>query len=236
MSFYLIGTGLNEKSLTSEALEIIKESDRVYLENYTVDFPYEKSLLEREIGKEIEELSREEVESEEFIENAKEKNISLLVYGDSLSATTHSELILTCRKKDIHFRIVHNASILTAIAETGLQLYKFGKTTSMPSWKNNWKPDSFVDIVKQNLSIQAHTLLLVDISLGIEDAKEQLKISLNNYSLEIDKIIVCSNLGVDSRIQYDSLNNISDEIKSPYCFIIPSELHYIEEEFLESFE
>lgn len=229
---YLIGTGLNENSLSLEALELIKNSDEVYLENYTVNFPYDAKILEEKIGKKIKELSREKVESEELIKNAKEKNVSLLVYGDALSATTHSELILSCKKNKIPFKIIHNASVLTAIAETGLQLYKFGKTASMPTWKENWKPDSFIEILKQNLSIEAHTLILIDISLSIENAKNQLKESLKNHNLDIDKIIVCSELGNKSKIIYDKLENISDEIKSPYCFIVPAKLHFLEEEFL----
>jgi len=233
MTFNLIGTGLNEKSLTLEALELIKNSDHVYLENYTVDFPYDKKVLEKVTGKKIEELPREKVESEEFIKNAKKQDISLLVYGDSLSATTHSELILTCKKNNVPFKIVHNASVLTAIAETGLQLYKFGKTASMPTWKENWKPDSFVELIKQNLSIQAHTLLLVDIALPIEKAKMQLKESLENHKLEVGKVVICSELGVDSQIQYDKINKLSDKIESPFCFIIPAKLHFLEEEFLE---
>jgi diphthine synthase len=233
MTFNLIGTGLNEKSLTIEAIEAIKKSKEVYLENYTVDFPYDKKLLEEVVGKKILELPREKVESEEILSNAKKEDVSLLVYGDSLSATTHSELILACKKKKIPYKIFHNASVLTAIAECGLQLYKFGKTASMPTWRDNWKPDSFLDLVKQNLSIDAHTLLLVDIALPIEKAKEQLKESLKNQNIKLDKIIVCSELGVKSRIEYNSIDKISNKLKSPFCFIIPTKLHFLEEEFLK---
>jgi len=234
MTFNLIGTGLNEKSITLEALELIKKSKKVYLENYTVDFPYEKAKLEKTIKKKIEELPREKVESEDFIKQAKKEDISLLVYGDSLSATTHSELILSCKKNKIPFKIVHNASVLTAIAETGLQLYKFGKTASMPTWKDNWKPESFTDLIKQNLSIQAHTLLLVDIALPMEKAKQQLIESFKNQNISIDKIIICSNLGNKSNLIYDKIENLSNKIKQPFCFIIPSKLHFLEEEFLKN--
>jgi diphthine synthase len=235
MTFNLIGTGLNEKSITLETLELIKKSKKVYLENYTVDFPYKKSELEKTIKKKIEELQRERVESEDFIKQAKKEDISLLVYGDSLSATTHSELILSCKKNKIPFRIVHNASVLTAIAETGLQLYKFGKTASMPTWKDNWKPESFTDLIKQNLSIQAHTLLLVDIALSMEKAKQQLVETFKNQNISVGKIVVCSELGVGSKIIYDEVGKLSNKIKSPYCFIIPAKLHFLEEEFLKSF-
>ncbi len=233
MTFNLIGTGLNEKSLTLEALELIKDTDHIYLENYTVDFPYDKKILEKVTGKKIEELPREKVESEEFIKNAKKQNISLLVYGDALSATTHSELILSCKKNKVPFNIVHNASIMTAIAETGLQLYKFGKTASMPTWKDNWKPDSFAQLIEKNLSMDAHTLLLVDIALPIEKAKIQLKEALQNHKLKIEKIVACSELGVNSKIQYDKIEKVSNKVKSPFCFIIPGKLHFLEEEFLE---
>lgn len=252
----LIGTGLNENALTAEALEAIKASDEVYLENYTVDFPYTIEQLEKTVNKaacsmrksdtqsegltngeiKILPLNRSEVEDESIIEKAKDKTISLLVYGDSLSATTHTQLLLACKKANVQFKVFHNASILTAIAETGLQLYKFGKTSSMPTWTDSWKPDSFMDYIKQNQSIGAHSLLLVDIGLPIDKAVEQLKQATENHESKIDKIIVCKNLGTEnSQILYDKLEKIkSSDIKSPFCFIIPSELQEMEKEFLES--
>lgn len=230
----LIGTGLNENSLTVEALEAIKASDEVYLENYTVDFPYTLEQLETSTGVKIQKLNRSEVENESIIEKAKDKNISLLVYGDSLSATTHTQLILACKKANVEHQIFHNASILTAIAETGLQLYKFGKTSSMPTWTENWKPESFMDYIKQNQSIQAHSLLLIDIALPIEKAIEQLKQAAENHEVTLDKILVCKNLGTkNAQIIYDKMENIKN-IKPPFCFIIPSELQEFEKEFLKS--
>ena len=62
MTFYLIGLGLNEKSLSLEALDVLKKSKEIYLENYTVEFPYKKEELEKTIGKKISELGREQVE------------------------------------------------------------------------------------------------------------------------------------------------------------------------------
>ena len=52
---------------------------------------------------------------------------------------------------------------MTTIAETGLQLYKFGKTASIPFWTENHKPESFFDYLEQNQSIGAHTLCLLDL-------------------------------------------------------------------------
>ena len=49
---YLIGIGLNEKSFSLETAEIVKKCKKVYLEAYTVDFPYEFSELEKSIDAE----------------------------------------------------------------------------------------------------------------------------------------------------------------------------------------
>jgi diphthine synthase len=234
MTLNLIGLGLNENSITVEALKAVQESDEIYLENYTVDFPYKLETLEKSLNVKITPLKRELVEDESVIKKAKAKKISLLIYGDSLSATTHTQLIMACKREKVECKIFHNASILTAIAETGLSLYKFGKTSSMPTWTKSWQPDSFMEYIKQNQSIGAHSLLLVDIALPIEKAIDQLKQAIKNHEMKIDKIVVCKNLGTkNAQIIYDKINNIKD-IASPFCFIIPSDLQEFEKEFLES--
>jgi len=58
-----------------------------------------------------------------------------------LTATTHISLIEEAKRCGVKYKIIYNASILDAVAETGLQLYKFGKVTSMPNGK------SFLQIV-----------------------------------------------------------------------------------------
>ncbi len=175
MTLNLISTGLNLKSPSLEALETIKKCKAVYLENYTVEFPYSIKQLEKTIKKKVIQLDREQTESEDILKQAKKQNIALLVYGDALSATTHISLILACKKNKIPYKIIHSESIFTVITETGLQLYKFGKTASLPAWKEHYKPTSFADIIKQNQSIKAHTLLLVDIGLTSKQALEQLE-------------------------------------------------------------
>lgn len=234
MVFYLIGLGLNERSISLEAAEICKKADKIYLENYTVDFPYDIKKLEREIGK-IESLNREAVEGEKFVDDAKKKDIVLLVYGSPLAATTHISLILKCKEAEIEYRIIQNASIMDAIAETGLQLYKFGKTASMPAWKKSFTPDSFLDILKENISIKAHTLLLIDISLNSKEALEQLKKASEKKEMNLDKIILFSKAGTrESKIFYDTLENLQKKkIEFPFCIIIPTEMHFIEQEALE---
>jgi len=240
MTFHLIGLGLDINTISVEARLALKECKKIYLENYTVDFPYDTGELDRKVGKTIEHLGRKEVESEEFLKDAKDDEIALLVYGDSLSATTHTQLIITCKRQNIPFKVYHNASILTAVAQTGLQLYKFGKTASMPKWdkEKNYTPTSFMNYYKENDSIKAHTLLLTDIGLDINHAMFQLQKACNIEGFELNKnIIIISKAGLkDQKIYYDNIARLSKvNIEKPFCIIIPSELHFIEEEALEEF-
>jgi len=235
MTFYLIGLGLDLKSISVEALDILKKCDKIYLENYTVNFPYRIEDIEDIIGREIAELEREDVENESIVDESKKQDIALLVYGNPLSATTHISLVLRAKKKKIDYKIIHSESVLTAIAETGLQLYKFGKTASMPKFSKGYEPDSFFDIILQNEKIKAHTLLLTDIGLSLSDAINQLKEICDKRNICIDKLVVCSRLGTsNSKIYYDTIDKlIKKDINMPFCIIIPSELHFIEKEALD---
>jgi diphthine synthase len=231
---YIIGLGLNNKSLSLEAAEALKQCEQVYLENYTVEFPYEIEELEKIIGKNIEKLERQEVESpKQLFEQAKKQDIALFVYGSPLFATTHISLIEEGKKNKVKTKVLYNASAFDAIAETGLQLYKFGKIASMPEFEG----ESFIDIVKENQSINAHSLILIDIGLKFEDALEKLEKGLNNKGLEIKKIVVCSKLGTDdSKTYYNTIEELKDKkVQAPFCIILPGKLHFIEEEVLNSF-
>ncbi len=237
MAFYLIGTGMNKNSISTDALETLKFCNKIYLENYTVNFPYSIKKLESQYNLKIKELDRTKIEDESVIQDAKNKNIALLVYGDTLSATTHMQLIIECKKQKIPYQIFHNASILTTIAETGLSLYKFGKTSSMPNWTEHTnKPTSFMDYIKENQSIKAHTLILTDIGLEIKNAINQLQESSQKTDISLpEKIAAISNAGTENqKIFYDTLDNLKNKnISMPFCLIIPTKLHFIEEEAIE---
>jgi len=235
---YLIGLGLSEKGITLEGLEALKKCKKVYLESYTVEFPYLLSKLEKVIGKKIIKLDREKVENNGIIEEAKKQNVCLLVYGSPLFATTHISLIMEAEKKKVDLKIIYSASVFDAISETGLQLYKFGRVTSLTKWGKNFTPDSFLDIVLQNKSIGAHSLILVDIGLLFNDAIDELIISSEKRNMKIEKIAVCSDLGTEkSKIFYGTIKDLGKKnVSAPYCFIIPGEMHFLEEEALKRFE
>jgi diphthine synthase len=237
---YIIGLGLNADGISKYGLGVVKKCKKVYLENYTTDFPYSEGELREVIGKKLIPANREFVESLEIVDEAAKMDVALLVYGSPLTATTHISLIQEAKKSGVRYKVIYNASIFDAIAETGLQLYKFGKIASMPGWdkEKSFAPDSFMEIVQQNNSMKAHSLILIDIGLEFKDAIEQLKKSAEKHKIPLKKILVCQALGTKKRkILYRDINELEEfsGIKNPYCLIIPSKLHFIEKEFLEGF-
>ncbi|MEM4330900.1 MAG: diphthine synthase [Candidatus Pacearchaeota archaeon] len=238
MAFYLIGLGLDKDTISKNAFEILKNCDKIYLESYTIEFPYKLEELKNCLDVNFRIIEREELEETSFLKEAKEKNIALLIYGDPLSATTHSELLLFCKKNKIPFKVFHNSSIFNVVSETGLFIYKFGKTCSIPKWTKGFKPVSFADYIKENLSVKAHTLILVDIGLIFQDALKQLEIACEEKKIELKKLIVIQKAGTSSQKilfgDFDSFKKMIN-IEAPFSFIIPSELNFKEEEFLKSY-
>jgi diphthine synthase len=234
---YLIGLGLNERGISKEGLLALENCKKVYLEEYTVDFPYDTDQLK--LGKKkIIGLNRLDVESNMLIKEAKSINVALLVYGSPLFATTHISLILDAQKEGIRTKVIYSASVLDAVAETGLQPYKFGKITSMPIWGENFEPD-FMHYVKQNQEINAHSLILVDIGLEFERALIQLRENGTENKIEMEKIALCSGLGTDKQyIFYGTLEQLKKlrGVPKPFCFVIPEDMHFVEKEAIERFE
>ncbi len=233
---YLIGLGLNVDGISKFGLVVAKKCKKVYLENYTVDFPYSKIQLEEVIGKKIIEADRNLVEGLEIIDEAEKCDVALLVYGSPLTATTHITLLQEAKKSRIRTKVIYNASVFDAVAGTGLQIYKFGKITSIPAWKKSYEPDSFMKTVRENMSMKAHSLILIDIGLEFQDVLKQLEESANKDNIPLKKILVCSQLGTQNeKIFYKTTEELREyeNIKKPYCIIIPSKLHFVEKEFLD---
>ena len=177
MVLYIIGLGLgDEKDVTVKGLEYIRRCSALYLEYYTsvlMFTPGDTSKLEEYYGKPVILADREMVESEstmsDILSAAKESNVGFLVVGDPLCATTHTDLILRAIEKEVEYKVVHNASAMSAAASCGLQQYQMGYTVSIPWFEGEWKPDSFYDRIKYNKDGGMHTLCLLDIKVKEPD-------------------------------------------------------------------
>jgi len=243
---YIIGLGLgDEKDITIKGLEAVKKCTHIYLENYTSMLNCSVKNLEKLYGKRITLAPRTSVEEEdEILNNAKKADVALLVIGDALSATTHISIIIKAKHQNIKVKIIHNASIFTAVAITGLQLYRFGKTTSIPFPEKSFAPETAYDVLKNNEKNNLHTLFLLDIKpdklMSCDEAKEiLLNIENNREEKAISKetkCFCCAALGTDEQeVTYCALGEKSNLAKFPQCLIIPSELHFSEQEFIDEF-
>lgn len=172
MVLFLIGLGLgDERDITLRGLDCVKACATVYLEHYTSVLGVDKAALEALYGREVVLADRDFVEcqAESIYRRAADEDVALLVVGDPLCATTHTDIMLRAREAGARVQVVHNASVMGAAASCGLQLYAFGQTVSVPFFDANWRPDSFYPKVQYNKQGKMHTLCLLDIKVKEPD-------------------------------------------------------------------
>ena len=248
--FYLVGLGLfDEKDISLKGLECLKNVDKIYAEFFTSRlFGSSFEAIENLIGKEIEVLVRGEVEEEsKFIEEAKGNDVALITGGDPLIATTHSEFLVQCAKKGIKYEVIHGSSILSsAPAISGLQAYKFGKVTTIPFPDYNFYPKSPYEAIEENLRMDMHTLVLLDIQahkeryMSVNEGLEYLmniKNDLDHGGLITEDTLAIGIARVGSKDVVVKAGSIADLIDFDFgeplhCIIIPSKLHIVEAEYL----
>ena len=244
----IIGLGLGgPNSITMDGVIALSLSDNIFYETYTSPMHSETlEWIKLKSRMDPIHLSRSQVEEpKEIIVLAREKNVSLLVVGDSLSATTHVSLLLECKKNNIEYQIIHNASVLTAVAGVlGLQHYNFGPVATLVLPEGDYKPTSPIAKIKTNMKNGNHTLVLLDIKadnpgnnpiyMKASQAAEQ--IIEAGLSSEI-KVAAAARVGrEDQKLWYGKLKELAktDLGKEPHSLVVPSRLHFTEKDFLES--
>lgn len=175
-----VGLGLNdEKGISLNGLEEAKSADAVFMELYTSLLPdFSLKNLEHIVGKSVQILSRHDLEEENgkrILEVAEAGKAVFLISGDPFIATTHVTLRIEAAKRNIPTRIIHGASIISAIIGlSGLHNYKFGKTVTIP-FRENFSETPY-NVISQNKALGLHTLCLLDLKvdekryLSIKDA------------------------------------------------------------------
>lgn len=244
---YIIGLGIHdEKDISLKGIEAAKKCESVLMELYTCPLKIDINRLEKLIGKKITVLERKDVEEKDAVlESAKKlgENTAFFAGGDALSATTHQEIALRAKKLGIEAKIIHASSIFSAVAETGLQPYKFGPAVSLPKPQKNYFPLSPYDKILENKKRGLHTLILLDIGMPASEAlavllglEAQKKKKLFNADT---KLAAMARLGGDdAKIKYGKISELQriDFGDSPHSLILPGDLHFLEEEFLEQSE
>ncbi|MDO5843320.1 MAG: diphthine synthase [Methanobrevibacter ruminantium] len=250
--FYLVGLGLfDEKDISLKGVEALKKVDKVYAEFFTSRlFGSNFEKIESIIGKEIIVLDRTQVEEESiFLREAKDKDVALITGGDPLIATTHSDFLVECARNDIDFEVIHGSSILSsAPAISGLQAYKFGKVTTIPfpDLEYNYFPKSPYISIEENLKMDMHTLVLLDIQahkdkyMTVNEGLENLmtiKDNLDHEGLVNEETLAIGIARVGSKDNLVKAGYVKDLIDFDFggplhCIVIPSKLHIVEAEYL----
>jgi len=241
----LIGMGLwDERDISCKGLEFARKADEVYIEFYTSKLMGANLQRIREfIGKDIKELCRSDLEENcrWIIETAKEKNVAILIPGDPMIATTHSALRLEAEKRGVKVKIIHSASIINAICGlTGLHNYRFGKsaTVSYPyAGRVSMTP---VNVIRQNLSIDAHTILFLDLHprpMTINEAIEILE-KADSSVLDLFAVGIARAGSENPFVRCDRLRKLKDlDFGDPLhiLVILAKTLHFMEFECLRLF-
>jgi diphthine synthase len=247
-----VGLGLNdEKGISLNGLEEAKTADQVFMELYTSLLPdFSMRDLEALIHKQIQVLSRLNLEEENgklILEAAESGKAVFLVPGDPFIATTHVTLRIEAAKRQIPTRIVHGASIVSAIiSSSGLHNYKFGKTVTIPFVENF--SETPYNVIAQNKQQGLHTLCLLDLKAeekrylticealkmlkGIEE-KKQLGIATDD-ALAIGLARAGS---ITPTLRADFIGELLkfDFGEPPMTLIFPGQLHFMEAEALIAF-
>lgn len=245
----IAGLGLyDEKDLSLREIEEAKSSDKIFIELYTSKWYGNFKNLEKILGKKVEVLERKDLEEnfQKILELAKNKKVILFVQGDALVQTTHSSLILEAKKQGTETKVIHNASIISAIAETGLHPQKFGPYVTIPFLERTKGklPESVYEVIKMNKARGLHTLCLLDV-LAEEnrymEPKEGLKILLEieekrkeGIISEEEEAVIFSKAGSEKPlIVFGKIKDLmKKEVEIPAVIIIPGILHFTEKDFL----
>ncbi len=244
----LIGLGLfDEEDVNLRGISEAKSSDKVYMETYTSNWSGNLQNLEKTIGQKIFILSRKDLEenSKKILDEARTKKVAIFIGGDPLVATTHSSLLLDAKKLGLETRVIHNTSIISAIAETGLHIYKFGATVTIPFLEKTkgTLPESVYKTIAENKKLGLHTLCLLDIANGFMNVSECLQFLLQIESKFKKRVfdentqVVVYSLGSSPQIYFGKISSLLQKklSSSPAVVIIPSHLHFAESEFLNMY-
>lgn len=243
----ICGLGIYQ-SISDELADRLAGSD-VFVERYTSRITDNQiSEIERKLGKKVREADRGMLEEKagDFIRNARDSNVALLVGGDPLIATTHKILYLEAVRTGTAIEVVHASSVFTAaIGESGLDFYRFGQVCTIADWKEGYRPISFYDKLSINFDNRMHTLILLDYDAQFQRSishKKAIDImsaaeaeNSRGILAESRELVMMADIGSDNmKVIYKSMRELR-EIDIDFgmcCFILHSELSEIEKETL----
>lgn len=249
MVLSMVGIGLGGiDDITVRGLKLAMSADEVYLEHYTSTFWGSVKNIEKRLKKKVQMAYREHLEQKShlMVNRAKEAHVCLLVVGDVFSATTHMALYLEAKKAGVPVNVVFNASVVTAVGLVGLELYKYGKITSVP-FSSKGLFTTYYKVIHENRKMGLHTLCLLDLEVGQHENRymtihEAIRLLFDTELREKKGLIKPDTLAVgvarigqkDFIIKSGTLKELMTvDFGAPmHALIFPGKLHFIEEEAL----
>ena len=247
-----VGLGLfDERDISLRGVEEAGDADYVFAEFYTSLLAgLSLRRLEETIRKKITVVDRRALEDENgevILRKAERGKVAFLVPGDPLIATTHIDLRIRAEKRGIKTRVVHAASIVSAVMGlSGLQNYRFGRSVTVPFPKNGSVSQTPYEVIAENKMRNLHTLCFLDVDaekrryMKIREALEILlsleeKIRKGVFTLKSLAVGISRAGASDGVVKAGSVEDlmIYDFGDPPHVLVVPSErLHFMEAEAL----
>ena len=246
-TLYIVGLGLSPGNITSEALEVIRSVDAVFLETYTSKGPAEFIEYLKRIRSDLTQVSREDLENRnaEVILRKLEggHNAALLVIGDPMIATTHAAIAVIARKRGFNVKVVNSVSIVCAVlSQLGLSPYKLGPVATITYPRMGVLSTRAYDVLSDNLKRGLHTILLLDIKdngdfMSAGEAVELLRKmeSIGGQGIVNNDlmIIYAARIGWSNQsIRVSTINDVPDIGDTPHTIVIPGLLNPVEQDYL----
>ncbi len=243
-----VGLGLyDERSVTVEGQDAIRDAEAVFAEFYTsklVGATVEDLETYHDVSIEVRDRSGVEQDPAPILDGAEEGRAVFLTAGDPTVSTTHVDLRLRAHERGIETRIVHGPTVQTAASGlTGLQNYRFGKSTTIPfPWAHGGEgvPDSVIETIEANRQRGLHTIAYLDIKVESEElltGSHAANLLSQYWHGDVLGVVVGRAGSPEPVVHANRLDVLAEETfgSPPHLLVIPGELHPIEKEALEAF-
>ncbi len=242
-----IGLGLyDERSITVEGRDALRNADRAYAEFYTSRL-IGTSIddLEAYHDTEIEVRDRAGVEQEpdDILAAAETEDVAFLTAGDTMISTTHVDLRLRAHDRGIETRVIHGVTAQTATSSlTGLQNYRFGKATTLPfpyAHGADGLPASVTNTIDDNRADGLHTVVYLDIKADRADREEYMTADVGAELLaeeypDLVGVVVARAGSPDPLVEAGTMTELADRsFGDPlHLLVIPGDCHLLEADAL----
>lgn len=245
-----IGLGLyDERSITVEGRDVLRDTDHAYAEFYTsklLGATVDELRSHHDVDIEVRDREGVEQHPEEILDAAETGDVAFLTAGDTMISTTHVDLRLRAIERGIDTRVVHGVTAQSAASSlTGLQNYRFGKAVTLPfpyAHGADGVPQSVIDSIDANRERGLHTLVYLDIKVA-DGRSESSDDEYGEYMTadfaagelardwdDVLGVVVARAGSPDAVVAADRLSALSErDFGDPLqMLLIPGDLHHVE--------